>query len=68
MGQDTPFSVDEVTLSRCQDPAPVPVVTTGAPVRGDQALYVSTGDRLYALNAADGTARWGQQVALTRER
>lgn len=67
MRQDTPLSVDEVTLSRCQDPPPVPVVTTGAPVRGDQALYVSTGDCLNALNAADGAARWGQQVTLTRE-
>ena len=67
MGQDTPLSVDEVTLSRGEDPAPVPVVTTRAPVREDQSLYISTGGRLYALNAADGTARWCQQVALTRE-
>lgn len=67
MGQDTPLSVDEVTLSRGEDPAPVPVVTTFAPVRHDQSLYVSTGACLYALNAADGTARWRQQVTLTRE-
>lgn len=67
MRQDTPFSVDEVTLGRDEDSAPVPVVTTVAPVRQDQSLYVSTGDCLYALHAADGAARWSQRVTLTRE-
>jgi outer membrane protein assembly factor BamB len=55
----------EVTLDRCQAPPPVPVVATVAPVRERQSLYVSTGACLYAVDAADGTARWCQQVTLT---
>lgn len=33
-----------------------------------QTLYVTCSDRLYAINASDGTVRWGQQVKLTPER
>jgi outer membrane protein assembly factor BamB len=39
-------------------------VTTVAPVGENQSLYLSTGDCLYALNAADGTTHWCQQVKL----
>lgn len=56
----------EVILNPCDAPPPVPVVTTPAPVRAHQSLYVATPDCLYALNAADGTARWCQQVKLIR--
>jgi outer membrane protein assembly factor BamB len=58
----------EVTLDRCQAPLPVPVVTTVAPVREHQSLYIAAADCLYAVNAGDGAARWCQQVKLTRER
>ncbi len=57
-------STYEVMLNRCQDPSPDAVVTTVAPVRENQSLYLSTGDCLCALNAADGTARWCQRVKL----
>lgn len=57
-----------VSLNRCQAPPPVPVVTTVAPVRAHQSLYLSTGSCLYAVHAGDGTARWCQQVTLTRTR
>lgn len=57
-----------VTLNPCQAPPPVPVVTTVAPVREHQSLYLTTGDCLYAVDAADGTARWCQQVKLIRTR
>ncbi|MGZ3584083.1 MAG: outer membrane protein assembly factor BamB family protein [Ktedonobacterales bacterium] len=68
MHQNSPPSLDEVTLNRCQAPPPVPVVTTLAPVRAHQSLYLAAGDCLYAVNAGDGTARWCQQVKLTRTR
>jgi outer membrane protein assembly factor BamB len=58
----------EVTLHRCQAPPPVPVVTTVAPAREHQSLYLAAGDCLHAVNAGDGTARWCQQVRLTRPR
>ncbi len=61
-------SLDEVTLNPCQAPPPVPVVTTVAPVREHQSLYIAARDCLYALNAGDGAARWCQQVKLIRER
>ncbi|MGH2485316.1 MAG: PQQ-binding-like beta-propeller repeat protein, partial [Ktedonobacterales bacterium] len=32
------------------------------------ALYLTAGDRLYAVNAGDGTTRWRQQVKLSRTR
>src|SRR5258708_2162197 len=32
-----------------------------------QMLYVTDADRLYAVNASDGTVRWCQQVKLTEE-
>lgn len=57
-----------VTLNPCPTPPPAPVVTTAAPVRAHQSLYVAARDCLYALNAADGMARWCQQVKLTRTR
>ena len=57
-----------VSLNRCEAAPPDPVVTTVAPVRERRSLYLSTGDRLYAVNAADGTARWCQQVNLARTR
>ncbi|HEX5548279.1 MAG TPA: PQQ-binding-like beta-propeller repeat protein [Ktedonobacterales bacterium] len=62
--QNQTSSLYEVTLNRCQEPPQVAVVTTVAPVREDRSLYLSTGNCLYALNAADGTARWCQQVKL----
>jgi outer membrane protein assembly factor BamB len=58
----------EVTLHRCQAPPPVPVVTMVAPAREHQSLCLASGDCLYAVNAGDGTARWCQQVRLTRPR
>ena len=61
-------SAYEVMLNRCQDPPPDAVVTTVAPAREDQSLYLSTGACLYALNAADGTARWCQRVKLVSVR
>ena len=67
MHQDTTSPSDEVTLSRCQDLPPVPVLTTVAPVGAEETLYVATYDQLYAVNASDGTVRWCQQVTLTRE-
>ena len=57
-----------VSLTPCDIPPPVPVVTTVAPVREHQSFYLSAGGCLYAVNAADGTARWCQQVKLTRTR
>jgi outer membrane protein assembly factor BamB len=57
-----------VTLSSCEAPPPDPVVTTVAPVREHQSLYLAVGGCLYAVNAADGRARWCQQVKLTRTR
>ena len=51
-------------LSRCQDVLPVPVLTTAAPVRAQETLYVTTLTRLYAVNASDGTIHWCQQVTL----
>ncbi len=67
MYQDPVFPVDDVVLERCQDLAPVSVVTTIAPVGGQQALYLAAADRLYAVDASDGTVRWCQQVRLTRD-
>jgi outer membrane protein assembly factor BamB len=57
-----------VTLNPCQVPPPDPAVTTVAPVREHQSLYLAAGGCLYAVNAADGRARWCQQVKLTRTR
>lgn len=57
-----------VSLTPCDIPQPVPVVTTEAPVREHQSLYLAAGGCLYAVNATDGTTRWGQQVKLTRTR
>ncbi len=57
-----------VRLNPCDAPPPVPVVTAAAPVRERQSLYVTAKDCLYALNAADGTTRWCQQVTLIRTR
>ena len=57
-----------VSLHSCQAPPPVPVVTTAAPVREQQLLYLTAREYLYAVNAADGIARWCQQVTLIRTR
>src|SRR5258708_12335215 len=57
-----------VSLNPCQAPPPVPVVTTVAPVHEHQSLCLTAAACLYALNAVDGTVRWGQQVQLTRPR
>ena len=57
-----------VSLNPCQAPPPVPVVTTVAPVPGRQSLYLAARECLYALQAAEGTARWCQQVQLIRTR
>ncbi|HLZ23299.1 MAG TPA: PQQ-binding-like beta-propeller repeat protein [Ktedonobacterales bacterium] len=57
-----------VRLDRCDAPPPVPVVTTAAPVREHRPLYLAAGGCLYAVNAADGRARWCQQVKLIRTR
>jgi len=57
-----------VSLNRCEGPLPVLVVTTPAPVREDQPLYLTAREYLYAVNAADGTARWCQRVMLIRTR
>jgi outer membrane protein assembly factor BamB len=57
-----------VSLTPCEAPPPVPVVTTIVPVREHQSLYLASGGCLYAINAADGRARWCQQVKLTRTR
>jgi outer membrane protein assembly factor BamB len=57
-----------VSLTPCEVPPPVPVVTTVAPVREQQSLYLAAGGCLYAVNAKDGTARWCQQVKLARTR
>jgi outer membrane protein assembly factor BamB len=57
-----------VSLTPCEVPPPVPVVTMVTPVREQQSLYLAARDCFYAVNAADGTARWGQQVKLTRTR
>ncbi|MGH2487548.1 MAG: hypothetical protein ACRDHE_16220, partial [Ktedonobacterales bacterium] len=57
-----------VTLFPCEVPPPVPVVKTVAPVREHPSLYLTAGDRLYAVNAADGATRWCQQVKLSRTR
>jgi hypothetical protein len=55
MRQHATSALGEVTLNRCQAPPPVPVVTTVAPVREHQSLYLAAGGCLYAVNAADGT-------------
>ena len=57
-----------VTLNPCEAPPPVPVVTTEAPVGEHQLLYLSAREFLYAVNAADGAARWCQHVQLIRTR
>jgi outer membrane protein assembly factor BamB len=57
-----------VALNPCEAPPPVPVVTKVAPVREHQSLYLSAREFLYAVNAADGAARWCQQVQLIRTR
>lgn len=57
-----------VTLHPCQAPPPDPVVTTTAPVHEHQSLYLSAREYVYALNAADGSTRWCQQVQLIRTR
>src|SRR5262249_21458701 len=57
-----------VSLTPCEAPPPAPVVTTVAPVREHQSLYFAAGGCLYAVDAADGTARWCQQVKLPRPR
>ena len=67
MHQDPASPSDEVALNRCQDLPPVPVLTTVAPVGAQETLYVATYGQLYAVNASDGTVRWCQQLALTRE-
>src|SRR5260370_35082318 len=67
MHQDLTSPLDEVALNRCQDPPPVSVVTTGAPVGDNQTLYVGSFAHLYAGNAGDGTVRWVQQVKQPRE-
>jgi outer membrane protein assembly factor BamB len=67
MHQDLTPPQDDVALNRCQDPPPVSVVTTGAPVGEQQMLYVASFDHLYAVNASDGTVRWCQQVKPTQE-
>ncbi|MGO8950569.1 MAG: PQQ-binding-like beta-propeller repeat protein [Ktedonobacterales bacterium] len=67
MSQDPASPSIEVALDRCQDLPPVAVVTTLAPVGGQQALYVASGDRLYAVHASDGMVGWCQQVKVTRE-
>ena len=38
-----------------------------AQVGEDPTLYATASDRLYAVNASDGTVRWCQQVKLTEE-
>jgi outer membrane protein assembly factor BamB len=67
MYQDSSSAADEVALNRCQDPPPVSLVATVAPVGAQQTLYVSTSDRLYAVYASDGMVRWCQQVQPTQE-
>ena len=56
-----------MVLNWCQDPPPVSVVTTIAPVGTQQTLYVPSSDHLYSVNASDGTVRWCQQVKPTQE-
>ncbi len=68
MYQDSTSASDEVALNRCQDPPPVALVATVAPVGAQQTLYVATSDRVYAVYASDGTVRWCQQVQPTQER
>jgi hypothetical protein len=65
MHQDSTPSLDELVLNRCQALLPVSVVTTVAPVEEQQFLYIAAADRLYSVNASDGTVRWCQQVMLT---
>jgi outer membrane protein assembly factor BamB len=67
MYQDPSSASDEVALNRCQDPTPVSVVTTVAPVGEQQTLFVATFDQLYAVHASDGMVRWCQQVKPTQE-
>lgn len=67
MHQDPTSPPDDVALNRCQDLPPVSVVTPVAPVGEPHTLYVTCSDRLYAVNASDGTVRWCQQVKLTEE-
>ncbi len=67
MHQDPIPPLDKVALSWCQDPLPVSVVTSIAPVGAQQTLYVPSFDHLYAVNASDGTVRWCQQVKPTQE-
>ncbi len=57
-----------VTLNQCEAPPPDPVVTTVAPVRKHQSLYLAAGGCLHAVHAADGAAHWCQQVKLIRTR
>ncbi len=38
-----------------------------APVGEPPTLYIAASDRLYAINASDGTVRWCQQVQPTQE-
>lgn len=68
MHQEPTSLSDEVTLNRCQDLTPAPVLTTVAPVRIQETLYVATYNHLYAVNASDGTVLWCQQVTLVRGR
>ncbi|MGB8348617.1 MAG: PQQ-binding-like beta-propeller repeat protein [Ktedonobacteraceae bacterium] len=56
-----------MVLNWCQDPPPVSVVTSIAPVGTQQTLYVPSSDHLYSVNASDGTVRWCQQVKPTQE-
>lgn len=67
MRQDSTTAWADVTLTRLQDAFPEPVRTASAPAHRRQALYIAAGDCLYAVNANDGSARWGQQVKQTRE-
>ena len=68
MQQNSTSPSDEVTLNRCQELPPAPVLTTIAPVGAEETLYVATSSQLYAVNASDGTVRWCQQVTrMTRE-
>ena len=48
-----------VSLTLCEVPPPDPVVTTVAPVREHQSLYLATGNRMYVVHADDGRAQHG---------
>lgn len=56
---------NEVVVSRCQD-VPVPVVTSVAPMKLQQTLYIAASNCLYALEARNGAVRWCQQVSVHR--